>query len=286
MARRRLQELVHVLELRRRKMSKSLGNVVDPYDAVNLVGVDGLRYFLVREVPVGLDGNFNYDGADQPLQPRRPDLGNLVHRTVSMLHQLFAGKVPDLLAVTDLDEAIERTRQATVAAVLELYPQLKYSEALQQIWQLIGEANKYIDDKKPWELKKRPERRDEISTVFNRLVEVIRTVLVLVFPVMPASCTRLWTILNLPGSLERDGLRALELSLAQDHQVLASEPVFQRIDTAALAPVAPAAEPGPAAAAAPAGKSAPSGDAAGQIEFDEFAKVQLITAVVRAAEGG
>jgi methionyl-tRNA synthetase len=278
------QELIHgYWNFEGEKMSKSLGNVVDPYDAIRLVGVDGLRYFLMREVPVGLDGSFNYEALINRYNfDLANDLGNLVHRTVSMLHQLFDGKVPDLLAVTDLDDEIEQTRQETIREVLEFYPQLRYSEALQKIWLLIGEANKYIDTKKPWELKKKSERRDEVSTVFNRLIEVIRTVLVLASPVVPGAARRFWAILNLPGELGRQGLELLNTPLSQDHQTNPSEPVFQRIDLTALETAADSRQrqekaPSPE-------KKREGEEMEGVIEFDDFVKVELVTAVVKSAE--
>ena len=273
------------------KMSKSLGNVVDPYDAVKLVGVDGLRYFLMREVPVGLDGNFtheslisryNYDLAN--------DLGNLVHRTVSMLHQLFDGVVPEALALTESDAEIEVHRSGAIGPVLEDYSELRYSEALQRIWALVGEANKYIDEKKPWELKKNPERRDEVSTVFNRLLNLIRTVLLLAYPVIPDATNHFWRLLNLDGTLEEQNRDSLGGSIAAGHRVNPSEPYFKRIDLkemlgedAAPEPAKPAkaAAQSHAAAASPAGS-----DAAGEglIDIGDFAKVELRVAQVKFAE--
>lgn len=286
------QELVHgYWTFGGEKMSKSLGNVVDPYDAMKLVGVDGLRYFLMREVPLGLDGNFthealvsrfNYDLAN--------DLGNLVHRTVSMLHQLFDGKVPELLAVGDADELIEQSRRDKAGRVLELMAELQYSEALQVIWALVGEANKYIDEKKPWELKKKPEKREEISTVFSRLVALIRTVLLLAYPVIPGAANRFWRILDLEGTLEDQRVAALEQQVPAGHAVGVSEPVFRRVDTKALfgaAPGGPAAEQAPrkpADGGKPAKAAASVEDQMNVVGIDDFAKLELRVAEVRAAE--
>jgi methionyl-tRNA synthetase len=270
------------------KMSKSLGNVVDPYDAVALAGVDGLRYFLLREAPAGLDGNysfkamvdrFNYDLAN--------DLGNLVHRTVSMLHQLFAGVVPPELARTDADEALELKRRETIAAVQRLYPQHAYSEALQEIWSLIGEANKYIDDKKPWELKKRPERRDEVSTVFHRLVNTIRTVLLLAYPVIPGGAQRFWEILGLSGELSQLRHDALLASIEPGHQCNVSSVVFQRVDPKSLADESSAGEDSTAAAASSPAPAAATPDPAapeGLIGIEDFGRVQLRVGEIRSAQ--
>jgi methionyl-tRNA synthetase len=154
-----------------------------------------------------------------------------------------------------------------------------FSEALQAIWALIGAANKYIDEKKPWELKKHPERRDEISTVFNRLLGTIRTVLLLAYPVIPRGANQFWQILNLPGTLEDQRHEALAEAVPPGHRVNQSRPVYQRVDAEQAFEAA--------LAAVPAKKSeAPADDAegAGLIGIGEFAKVDLVVAEVRAAE--
>ncbi len=276
------QELIHgYWTFGGEKMSKSLGNVIDPYDAMRIVGVDGLRYFLMREVPPGLDGNFshealvsryNYDLAN--------DLGNLVHRTVSMLHQLFDGQVPEVLAVTDADEIIEQSRRARAEQVLALMAELRYSEALQEIWALIGEANKYIDEKKPWELKKKPERREEMSTVFNRLIALIRAVLLLAYPVIPGAANRFWRILNLGGTLEEQRVEALEQPVPAGHRVNASQPIFKRVDMKALFSEDSGKGAAPAAHAAVPEQE----DQMGTVTIDDFTRLELRVAEVRTAE--
>ncbi|MBN2083344.1 methionine--tRNA ligase subunit beta [bacterium] len=283
------QELIHgYWNFAGEKMSKSLGNVVDPYDAMKLVGVDGLRYFLVREVPLGLDGNFSHEALiDRYNYDLANDLGNLVHRTVSMLHQLFDGAVPELLAVTEADELIEQVRRETVGQVLEHYQDLRYSEVLQAIWGLIGAANKYIDDKKPWELKKKPERHDEISTVFNRLVNAIRSVLLLVYPVMPRAANQFWQIMNFAGCLEDQRSIALEELAPAGHKVNASQPVFQRLDTKKILAgeeSAKAAAPPDQAPAPVTARPVAAEDGAHVITFDDFGRVQLRVAEVLTAE--
>jgi methionyl-tRNA synthetase len=260
------------------KMSKSLGNVVDPYDAVKLVGVDGLRYFLLREVPLGGDGGFNHEAlVNRYNYDLANDFGNLAHRTVSMLHQLFDGVVPEVLAVTALDDEIEAHRKAHTQEVLELMGSLRYSEALQVIWELVREANRYIDDKKPWELKKYPERRDEISTVFNRLLQVLRTVLLLAYPVIPGAANRIWRILDLPGTLEEQTLDALHGVIPAGHKVQPSTVVFQRLDTKAREAAETVAKPEPPAETPPAATE-------GLCTIDDFAKIKLRIGEVRSAE--
>jgi methionyl-tRNA synthetase len=248
-------------------------------------------------VPLGLDGDFsherlvgrfNYDLAN--------DLGNLVHRTVSMIHQLFEGVVPEELAVSDLDEALDERRRACIDKALEHYGRNEFSEALQTIWELIGEANKYIDEKKPWELKKRAERRDEVSTVFNRLIQVIRTVLILAYPVIPTAANRFWGLLEQPGTLEDLRLDALKFAIPAGTRLRISEPVFMRVDWAKKvaesesgagpgldpAQAAPAKDATAASKAPPASSPAPA-TSEGLISIDDFAKVQLRVGEIRSA---
>jgi methionyl-tRNA synthetase len=261
------------------KMSKSLGNVVDPFEAIGLVGVDGLRYFMAREIPLGMDGTFSHEAVINRFNyDLANDLGNLVHRTVSMLHQLFDGVVPEELAVSALDDELEAKRRETVETVLEHYGALRFSEALQSVWELIGAANKYIDEKKPWELKKRPERRDEVSTVFNRLVQTLRTVLMLCYPVIPSGANRFWEILNFGGSLEFHREDDLGILIPAGHRVNPSEPVYQRIDKKVASADAVATPPEQSSTPA----AAATGD--GFITIDDFSKVELRVAEIRQAD--
>jgi methionyl-tRNA synthetase len=260
------------------KMSKSLGNVVDPYDAAKLVGVDGLRYFLMREVPAGRDGNFNYESLIKRYNyDLANDLGNLVHRTISMLHQSFDGAVPP--PSSEADASLEETRKRAVGQALKAYAELRFSEALQHIWALVREANQYIDRNKPWEAKKKAERRAEIGGVFNQLIHAIRTVALLAYPVVPVAANRFWRILNLPATLEEQRLDALDATVPVGHKVCASEVVFKRVDEKVLASL----EAKPAVQAA-ATKEEPNETDEGLITIDDFGRVSLRVALVKTAE--
>ncbi|MCA9670715.1 MAG: methionine--tRNA ligase subunit beta [Myxococcales bacterium] len=283
------------------KMSKSLGNVVDPYDAAKIVGADGLRYFLMREVPAGRDGNFNFESLIKRYNfDLANDLGNLVHRTVSLLHQLFEAKVPPAPAG---DDELDTQRKKTIDAALAAYEELRYSDALQEIWSLVRLGNQYIDQHKPWELKKKPERRDEIGAVFNRLLQAIKTVVLLASPVIPGAAQRFWQILGLTGTIEDQREAALCEPIAAGHVVAESEPVFVRVDKKVLAAASGGAkDPGAAQAKDKAkandgnkkdkakdkakAKDKVSAEAApdGPISIDDFAKVQLRVAEILSVE--
>lgn len=284
------------------KMSKSLGNVVDPYDAAAIVGVDGLRYFLMREVPAGRDGNFNYEALISRYNyDLANDLGNLVHRATSLVHQSFDGVLPEAAPTLDAsDEAFEAARLAAIEKTLPAYESLRFSDALSEVWALVSLGNKYVDEKKPWELKKKPERQAEIATMFTRLFEAIRTIVLLAYPVIPGAANRFWKILGFEGTLEEQREAALSQTLSAGHRFGASEVVFQRVDPKVLEQ----ARGGDAGAEAGKGKQTKQAKQGGQAEqgkkakakkeaeplpeglisFDDFMKVELRIGEVRAAQ--
>jgi methionyl-tRNA synthetase len=280
------------------KMSKSLGNVVDPYDAAKIVGVDGLRYFLMREVPAGRDGNFNYEALISRYNyDLANDLGNLVHRTLSLLHQSFDGKLPEAEKVRDeADERIAAARQAAIDKVLPAYEALRFSEALQEVWSLVSLANKYVDEKKPWELKKKPEREGEIATMYYQLINTIRAVALLAYPVIPGAANRFWQLLGLEGTLEEQREQALSQTIEPGHALNRSEVVFQRVDAKVLAQAkGEGAEEGKGAKGAEQGKGKQQQGKKkkkkeaeplpeGMVSIDDFGKLELRVAEIRAAE--
>ena len=263
------------------KMSKSLGNVVDPYDAAKLVGVDGLRYFLVREVPAGRDGNFNYSALiDRYNFDLVNDLGNLVHRTLSLLHQLFEGILPP--AELAADDPLEQARQAALAETGPHYDGLRFSEAMQQVWALVRQANQYIDQVRPWDLKSKPDRRPEVAQAFHRLANAIRTVIQLAYPVIPGAATRFWRVLNLPATPEEQRLADLKTTLTAGHRFNPSQVVFKRVDKKALEKSTTPVDGGTKAATNARSDAVPADT--DSIETADFGRIALRVAEIRKAE--
>ena len=214
------------------KMSKSKGNVVYPEMLVERYGLDALRYYLMRAIPFGNDGTFtpedfvsriNYDLAN--------DLGNLLNRTIAMINKYDNGAVPAYQAdVTPFDADLQKTAAQTIEQYTSLMDQLKFSDALDTVWQLISRANKYIDETEPWVLAKDDSRKAELDSVLAHLAESLRIVALLLQPVMTHAPRDMFAQLG----LDFDQVAQRELvygTFPANIQVVAKgTPIFPRLD--------------------------------------------------------
>ncbi|WP_058955058.1 methionine--tRNA ligase [Kocuria rhizophila] len=179
------------------KMSKSVGNVIDPHAMVEEYGLDQLRFFLLREVPFGQDGNYSHDAiAGRINSDLANDLGNLAQRSLSMVAKNLGGEVPEPGEFTAEDLAILAQAEDVVAEYRSAFEALAFHRGLESVWRVVASANRYFTAQEPWVLRKTdPER---MATVLYVTAEVLRIVAVLVQPVMPGSMARLLEQLGQP----------------------------------------------------------------------------------------
>jgi methionyl-tRNA synthetase len=183
------------------KISKSLGNVIDPYSLIETYGLDQTRYFLMREVPFGSDGDFSHRAMVSRMNnDLANDLGNLAQRVLSMIAKNCGGSVPGpqplAAPLAAADTALLNAAHGLLGPVRDLFAQQSFHRALETIWAVVGQANRYVDEQAPWALKKNdPER---MATVLYVLAETIRHLAILVQPVTPDAAARLLDQLALP----------------------------------------------------------------------------------------
>ena len=213
-----------------RKMSKSLGNVVDPFEIVETYGVDPLRYFLLKEVPFGLDGNFSREAFINRINSELAnDFGNLANRVIAMLFKYFGGKVPE---PAEEERTIKILAEGIMQKMIEELKVFAFHNAMDAIWELVSYTNKYIDDTAPWHLAKDPQKENRLKTVMYSATEVLRFLSLYLYPFMPQSTQKLWEQLGQHGQLATVNLieQAIWGKLAYGTVVRKGKPLFPRID--------------------------------------------------------
>ena len=265
------------------KMSKSKGNVVDPYVLAEKFGVDALRFFLLRTFPFGSDGNFSNELLIQTINmDLANDLGNLVSRTTAMVEKYFGGTLPAERESSDADDDLKQmasTLRDRYEAEMEHF---QFQNALEQVFKTIQRANKYIDENAPWTLAKDPANRARLATVMYNLLETIRICAVLLTPFIPDSaekifdqigacpCCRTWEKANVWGSL------------CPDVTVHKGEALFPRIDAEKALAELNAIQEAQRKAALPALELEPYSQE--NVDFDTFCKSDLRAVKIKNCE--
>ena len=226
------REFVHgLLMMRESKMSKSKGNVVDPYPLVERYGVDAVRYYLAREVSFGSDGSFS---PEQFVERINSDLansfGNLLNRTVSMINKYFGGEIPSYKGtITEFDGSLESAADLAINEYEKAMDDLKITDAITYVNELVIRANKYIDETMPWALAKDEAKKEELASVMNHLARSIFVAARLYHPVLVTASDKAFDQLGLPEG-KRGYENIKDKNVVDGLKVVKGDPLFPRLD--------------------------------------------------------
>ncbi|MGH7250764.1 MAG: methionine--tRNA ligase [Nitrospiraceae bacterium] len=271
------------------KMSKSRGNVVDPYAVVDELGADAFRYFLLREIPFGHDGDFSREALIGRINTDLAnDLGNLLHRTLTMIERFAKGTIPQPKDEARADNLLQHHAAQLPDLVKHHLEKLEFNRALEWIWGVVQVGNQHIDKNAPWNLAKKAEHRAVLDTVLYDAAEALRIVALMLYPFMPRAAEEMKRQLGIIGGLNfSKPLLSGDIKwggLLPGAPIAKGKPLFPRIE-----PTQPQGDvrvsqdqPSPAI---PAPIAAPQpGSAAPQITIEDFRKVHLKVAKVLSAE--
>jgi methionyl-tRNA synthetase len=288
------------------KMSKSRGNVVRPRPIVSALGIEPLRYYMLREIVFGQDGSFSYDAMVTRYNSDLANgLGNLASRTLTMIERYFGGEIPkppvapgrEMYAPGAADFASE-----ALCNITKLYDRFSFSQALEAIWEQVAAIDKFLTVEKPWALADKAEDRDRMALVLYSAAESLRIIAALAHPVLPEATKKIWNQLGLTEPLGQVQLDQLAWGqLKPGTKIGKPEGIFPRVDKSetiarieameqepvkapGTAPTAVATAPASAPAPAIAPVPTAAAPATAKIGIEDFAKVEMRVGLVKAAE--
>ncbi len=267
------------------KMSKSLGNVVNPLDVVGQYGADSLRYFLLREVTYGQDGDFTFPRfIERYNADLANDLGNLVSRTLTMINKYLDGALPE--GATPGENSLSSTFGSYEARWKDAMEALNLSSAAEIAWEYVRMANRLIEDKAPWKLAKDPEKKDELVSVLADLASAMSGIAILLYPFIPSSAEKIWEAFKNDGDLmdfrfDPEAETKVSVFAPTGRKFEKINALFPRIEEKKMdEKEAPKSGEDKTAEAAPPEKE----EKEDYIEFDDFMKLDIRVGTVTSAE--